>query len=171
MERHTLKQEAAPPRAALSGRVFVTRAIPEEGLELLRGAGLTVDLWEEALPPPRELLAARAAGSDALLTLLSDQIDGALLDAVGPQLRVVSNFAVGYNNIDLAATSERGIAVGNTPDVLTEATADLAFALLISAARRVGEGLAEVREHRWQTWEPLGLLGQTLSQRTLVSNM
>ena len=167
MERQTPTREAAPPQAERSGRVFVTRAIPDVGLELLRSSGLTIDVWEESLPPPREALIARAAGCDALLTLLSDQIDGALLDAVGPQLRVVSNFAVGYNNIDLAATSERGIAVGNTPDVLTEATADLAFALLISAARRVGEGLAEVREHRWQTWEPLGLLGQSLSQRTL----
>ena len=102
-----------------------------------------------------------------MLTLLTDKVDAEFLDAAGPQLQVVSNFAVGINNIDVAEATRRGIRVGHTPGVLTEATADLAFALLITAARRIVEGQDYVRSGAWRTWEPLGHIGQDLCGRTL----
>ena len=107
------------------------------------------------------------AGVDGLLTLLTDRVDDELLDAAGPRLRVVSNFAVGYDNIDVAACTRRGIPVGNTPGVLTETTADLAWALLMAAARRVVEGDRYVRDGRWRTWGPMLLLGNDVHGATL----
>ena len=104
---------------------------------------------------------------DGLLSLLTDRVDDELLDAAGPQLRVVSNFAVGYDNIDVAACARRGVKVGNTPGVLTETTADLAFALLMAAARRLPEARDYVRDDRWQTWGPLLLLGKDIHGATL----
>jgi glyoxylate reductase len=98
--------------------------------------------------------------------LLTDKIDAALMDAA-PRLKVVSNYAVGFNNVDIAAATERGIAVGNTPGVLTDATADMAFCLLIAAARRLTEGHQYTLSGKWKTWEPLGHLGQDLAGRTL----
>jgi glyoxylate reductase len=106
------------------------------------------------------------AGCDGLVSLLTDRIDGPLLDAA-PRLKVVSNYAVGFNNIDVKAATERGVCVGNTPGVLTDATADMAFCLLISAARHVVAGHAYSLSGRWKTWEPLGHLGQDLVGRTL----
>jgi glyoxylate reductase len=106
------------------------------------------------------------AGCDGLVSLLTDRIDGPLLDAA-PRLKVVSNYAVGFNNVDVKAATERGVCVGNTPGVLTDATADMAFCLLIAAARRVVEGHAYSLSGRWKTWEPLGHLGQDLVGRTL----
>lgn len=147
-------------------RVLVTRRIPEAGLDLVRAA-CDVDLWEDELPPPRDELLRRVAGVDGLLSLLTDKVDDELLDAAGPQLKVVSNFAVGYDNIDLAACARRGIPVGNTPGVLTAATADIAFALLMSVARRLPEGYDYVRQDRWKTWGPLLLLGKDLAGATL----
>jgi glyoxylate reductase len=146
--------------------VLVTRRIPEAGLHLVRAA-CDVDLWEDELPPPRDELLRRVAGIDGLLSLLTDKVDDELLDAAGPQLKVVSNFAVGYDNIDLAACARRGIPVGNTPGVLTAATADIAFALLMSVARRLPEGYDHVRQDRWKTWGPLLLLGKDLAGATL----
>ena len=101
----------------MTAKIFVTRNIPEAGLRKLRNETECV-VWPERLPPSPEALIENAKGCDGILTLLSDRIDGAVLDAVGPQLKVVSNFAVGYNNIDVAEATRRGIAVGNTPDVL-----------------------------------------------------
>lgn len=147
--------------------VFVTRAIPEAGLRILRAAGLTVDVWAGELPPDREALLARVAGCDGLLSLLTDRIDDVVMDAAGPGLKVISNFAVGVNNVDVTEAAGRGIGVGHTPDVLTEATADLAFALLIGAARRIGEAQRYVREGQWQTWNPRGHVGQDLTGKTL----
>lgn len=147
-------------------RVFVTRRIPQAGLNAL-AAVADVDLWEDELPPPREVLLERVRGVDGLLSLLTDRVDAELLDAAGPSLRVVSNYAVGYDNIDVAACRERGVAVGNTPGVLTETTADLAFALLMAVARRLPEGYDFVREDRWQTWGPLLLLGKDIHGATL----
>lgn len=147
-------------------RVFVTRRIPDAGLALLRDAA-SVDLFDSGMPPDRDELLARVAGVDGLLCLLTDRVDDELLDAAGPSLRVVSNLAVGYDNIDLAACARRGIPVGNTPDVLTEATADLAFALLLAVARRLPESERFVREDRWVTWDPLLLLGREVSRQTL----
>src|SRR6516162_8470285 len=118
------------------------------------------------LPPPADVLRAKIANCEGLVSLLTDRVDAALLDAA-PKLRVVSNFAVGFNNIDVPACTARGIAVGNTPGVLTDATADMAFCLLIGAARRLVDAHDYGRAGKWKTWEPLGHLGQDLAGRTL----
>jgi glyoxylate reductase len=146
-------------------KVFVSRHIPEVGLAAIRAA-CDVDLWPDQLPPPADELARRARDCDGLVSLLTDRIDGALLDAA-PRLKVVSNFAVGFNNVDVAACTARGVCVGNTPGALTDATADIAVTLLLSAARRIGESAADARGGRWLTWEPLGWLGCDLVGRTL----
>ena len=147
-------------------RVFVSRIIPDEGLDLIRGS-CDMDLWDGELPPPRDELLRRVAGVDGALTLLTDKVDDAFLDAAGPQLRVVSNYAVGFDNIDVAACARRGIPVGNTPGVLTDTTADLAWTLLMAAARRVPEGDRYVRDGRWKTWGPLLLLGPDVHGATI----
>ena len=145
--------------------IAVTRVIPEAGLALLRDAA-EVRLWEDDLPPDAAALADLLRGCDGALTLLTDAIDGDVLDRE-PQLRVVSNFAVGYDNVDVPAATARGVAVCNTPDALTETTADFAFALLMAAARRVVEGADYVRAGKWQTWGPLLLRGHDLHHATL----
>jgi len=146
--------------------VFVSRVIPEEGLSAIRAA-CEMDLWEDDLPPPREELLRRVAGRDGVLTLLTDRVDDEFLDAAGKKLRVVSNFAVGFDNIDVAACARRGIPVGNTPGVLTDTTADLAWALLMAAARRLPEGDRYVRDGNWKTWGPLLLLGPDVHGATI----
>ena len=147
-------------------RVFVARIIPEVGLEAVR-AICDVDLWEDELPPPRDELLRRVAGCDGVLTLLTDKVDDEFLDAAGSALKVVSNYAVGFDNIDVAACARRGIPVGNTPGVLTETTADLAFALMMAAARRLPEGDRYVRDGHWKTWGPLLLLGPDVHGATI----
>jgi glyoxylate reductase len=146
-------------------KVFLTRVIPEAGLDRIRQE-CDADIWTDPLPPPYAVLRQKAAGCDGLVSLLTDKIDAGLLDAA-PRLKVVSNFAVGYNNIDVDAATARGVAVGHTPGVLTDATADLAFCLLIAAARRIVEGHLYSVAGQWKTWEPLGHLGQDLVGRTL----
>jgi lactate dehydrogenase-like 2-hydroxyacid dehydrogenase len=146
--------------------VLVTRVIPDAGLDLVREA-CEVDLWTEELPPPREELLRRVAGVDGLLSLLTDRVDDELLDAAGPQLKVVSNFAVGFDNIDVPALTRRRVPAGNTPGVLTETTADLAFALLMAAARRIPEGVDYVRTGSWRTWGPMLLMGVDIHGATL----
>jgi glyoxylate reductase len=146
-------------------KVYVTRRIPDAGLQLLNDV-CDVRMWEGDTPPPRETLLAAVREAEGVLALLSESIDGELLDAA-PNLKVVSNFAVGYDNIDIAAATARGIPVGNTPGVLTETTADLAFALLLSAARRLGESEQYVHEGKWKTWSPTLLLGQDVYGATL----
>jgi len=146
-------------------KVFVTRRIPDEGLNRI-AAACDVDLWPDRLPPPADTLLARVKGCDGLVSLLTDRVDGPLLDAA-PRLRVVSNYAVGFNNVDVPACTARGVCVGNTPGVLTDATADTAVMLLLAAARRLGEATTDAKEGRWLTWEPLGWLGQDLVGRTL----
>ena len=118
-------------------------------------------------PIDRRALLAGARGASAVVTLLTDEVDDAFLDAAGEGLRIVANYAVGYDNIDVAACTRRGVAVANTPDVLTEATADQAFALLLSVARRVREGHELVASGAWAGWEPLQLLGQDVGGATL----
>ena len=147
-------------------RVFVARVIPDEGLDLLR-ATTDLDVWPDELPPPRDEMLRRVAGCDGVLTLLTDRVDDAFLDAAGPRLRVVSNYAVGFDNIDVPACTRRGIPVGNTPGVLTDTTADLAFALLMAAARRLPEGDRYVRDGRWKTWGPMLLMGPDVHGATL----
>src|SRR3954447_3376915 len=150
---------------AAKPKVFVTRILPDAGMKLIQEACDT-EVWQDPLPPPYALIKQRVATCQGLASLLTDKIDAALLDAC-PKLKVVSNFAVGFNNIDIPAATARGIAVGNTPGVLTDATADMAFCLLIGAARRLVEGHQYTRSGRWKTWEPLGHLGQDLAGRTL----
>ncbi|MGD8486844.1 MAG: D-glycerate dehydrogenase [Chloroflexota bacterium] len=147
-------------------RVFVTRRIPDAGLDLLRRA-TECDVWPDQLPPARDVLLEKVRGMDGLLTLLTDRVDEELLDAAGPQLKVVSNFAVGYDNIDVPACTRRGVAVGNTPGVLTETTADLAWALMMAAARRLPEARDYVRQDHWRTWGPMLLLGKDVHGATL----
>ncbi len=146
-------------------RVFVSRRIPEVGLQAI-AAECDVEVWPEPLPPPADELLRRVRDCDGLVSLLTDRIDGPLLDAA-PKLKVVSNYAVGFNNVDVAACTQRGVCVGNTPGVLTDATADLAVTLLLAAARRIGEAQADAKNGLWRTWEPLGWLGQDLVGRTV----
>ena len=147
-------------------RVLVTRVIPDAGLDRIRES-CDVDLWTDELPPPRDELLRRAAGVVGLLSLLTDRVDDELLDAAGPQLKVVSNFAVGFDNIDVPALTRRRIPGGNTPGVLTETTADLAFALLMAAARRIPESVDYVRDGNWRTWGPMLLMGVDIHGATL----
>jgi glyoxylate reductase len=144
---------------------FVTRSLPGPALERLR-AEHEVEVWPERLPPPYQELSARAADADGLLTLLTDRVDAALIEHC-PRLRVISNYAVGYDNIDIDAAAARAIAVGNTPDVLTEATADLTWALLMAAARKLPEAVAAVRDGDWLTWEPARFLGAAVQGAVL----
>lgn len=146
-------------------RVYVTRQIPKVGLELLTQEH-DVDVWPGELPPGRDALKEGVADADALLCLLTDRIDSEVL-AAAPRLRVVANHAVGYENVDVAAATERGIVVTNTPDVLTETTADFAWALMLTSARRIPEGIEYVREGRWRTWGPELLLGPDVWRATL----
>lgn len=151
-------------------RVAVMRLIPDAGLDLLREAALSgeieLEIWPHELPPDPGELANLLSGATGALTLVSDQIDGAVLDAE-PQLNVVSNFAVGYDNIDIEAATAHGVLVCNTPGVLTETTADMAWALLMAAGRRVVEASDYVRAGNWKTWGPTLLLGRDIHHATL----
>lgn len=147
-------------------KVFVTREIPSSGLDRMR-AECEAQVWPDRLPPPREELLRRVRGCDGVLSLLSDTIDAAVMDAAGPQLKVISNYAVGYNNIDVVEATRRGIKVGNTPGVLTDATADITAALLLAASRCLVASERSIHVGEWETWEPLGFLGVELRGRTL----
>jgi glyoxylate reductase len=146
-------------------RVFVTRQLPGDALERL-GAEHDLNVWPERLPPSPDELRRGAADAEGLLSLPTDRVDAALIAAC-PQLRAIANYAVGTDNIDFDAAAARGIPVGNTPDVLTDATADLAFALLLAAARRLPEALASVASGDWVTLEPARYLGTTVHGATL----
>jgi glyoxylate reductase len=145
-------------------RVFVTRQLPGSALGRLAAAH-SVDVWPHRLPPTPEQLTTRAAGAEALLTTVDDRVDAELLNSL-PELKVIANYAVGYNNIDVSVASEHQIAVGNTPDALTGATADLAWALLMAAARQLVPAARNAAED-WQTWEPRGFLGADVYGATL----
>ena len=147
-------------------RVAVTRRLPGTALDRL-GAAHDVDLWPGDSPPTPPQLRELTSSADGLLCLLTDRIDGALLEDA-PDLRAIANYAVGSDNIDLPATAARGIAVGVTPDVLTDATADLAMALLLAVARRLPEAAAAVRAGQWQTWGPSSMLGLELRGAALL---
>lgn len=146
-------------------RVFVTRRLPGGAIEFLAQAA-EVDVWEGDLPPTPPELARRAADCDGLLCLLTDRVDAALLDAA-PRLRAVSNMATGYDNIDIAAATQRGVLVTRTPGVLSQTVAEFTIALMLAAARRVVEGDRHVRRGEWKTWGPQVLLGQDLRGATL----
>ncbi len=147
-------------------RVFVARVIPGEALGIVRAA-CEAAVWEGDDPPPREALLQAIEGCDGVLTMLTDRVDEAFLEAAGPGLRVVSNMAVGYDNIDVPACTRRGVAVGNTPGVLTDTTADLAWALILAAARRLPEGERYARSGSWRTWSPTHQLGLDVHGATL----
>jgi glyoxylate reductase len=145
--------------------VAVTREIPQAGLDIL-AERCELRVWPAELPPTPDELAQFLDGADGALTLLDDRITGEVLDA-HPTLRIVSNFAVGYDNIDVAACTERGVAVCNTPGVLTETTAEFAFALLMATSRRIVEADAYIRAGRWVTWGPQVLLGRNIHGATI----
>jgi glyoxylate reductase len=146
-------------------RVFVTRHLPGGALDYL-AEHTELEWWREEMPPPRDALLKQAAGCEGLLTLLTERIDEELLDRA-PKLLVVSNMATGYDNIDVAAASKRGVLVTRTPGVLSETTAEFTLALIFAAARRVVEGDRMTRSGEWKTWGPEILLGQDLSGSTL----
>jgi len=147
-------------------KVYVSRVIPAPALDIIRDVA-EMRMWDrEDVPPPRDVLLREVADCDGLLSLLTDRIDDELL-ARAPRLRVVGNMAVGYDNIDVDAATRRGVVVSNTPDVLTETTADFAFALLMAAARRMVEADGFTRAGRWKTWGPLLLAGQDVHHATL----
>jgi glyoxylate reductase len=137
-------------------RVFVSRRLVGEGVSRLQTEA-EVELWPGDDPPPPDVLRAEAAKSEGLLVNIADHVDAALLGAA-PGLRIVSQMAVGYDNIDVAAATERGVLVTNTPGVLTDATADMAFALLLAQARRLPEGARAIGEGAWGDWKPWWLL-------------
>ena len=138
-------------------KVFVTRIIPEKGLALVRDF-CDADIWQDELPPPHDEIVRRVRDAEGLLSLLTDRIDSEVMDAA-PRLKVISNMAVGVDNVDVAAAAKRGIPVGHTPGVLTDATADMAFALMMCAARRIVEAEKFLRAGKWKTWGPQLLLG------------
>lgn len=146
-------------------RILVTYRPPGDALTRLADLG-EIDLWDGEDAIPRAELLARVTTADALYSMLTDRIDDELLDAA-PKLLVVSNMAVGYDNVDVAACTARGIPVGHTPDVLTETVADTAIGLMIAAARRFGEGIDYVRQDKWKKWEPELLWGNDVHNATL----
>ncbi|MGP1375599.1 MAG: 2-hydroxyacid dehydrogenase [Almyronema sp.] len=145
-------------------KVRLTRRLPTSLAALEQMA--SVEVWPERQPPTADVLQSKLAEVDGLLCLLTDPIDQELI-AAAPRLKVISQMAVGFDNIDVTAATARGIPVGNTPGVLTEATADFTWALMMAAARRVGEGDRFVRNGQWQTWEPDLLLGLDIAGATL----
>jgi glyoxylate reductase len=147
-------------------KIFVTREFPASGLNRILDA-CDAEVWCNPLPPPREVLLEHIFGCEGVLTMLTETVDAQFMDAVGNQLKVISNFAVGFNNIDVAEATKRGIRIGNTPGVLTDATADMAVTLLLTAGRRIAEASQYVKAGYWKTWEPLGHIGVDLHERTL----
>jgi glyoxylate reductase len=146
-------------------RVYITRRLPGRAAEILAAAHV-VQRWDSHDPVPRGVLLREVASAQGLLCLLTERVDAELLDAA-PDLRVVANMAVGYDNVDVAACRQRGVVVTNTPGVLTEATADFAFALILAGARKLHESANWARAGHWQTWSPTGFLGLEAHGATL----
>lgn len=147
-------------------RVFVSRIVPPQTLAALQAAPIDLHIWDKETPPPRPKFLDQLALADGVITMLTERIDKEALDAA-PKLRVISNFAVGVDNIDLNRAAERGIPVGHTPGVLTETTADQAFMLLLAGARRLVESVEYVKNGQWQTWYPTQMLGHDVHGATL----
>jgi glyoxylate reductase len=150
----------------VAARIVVTRRIPEPAIELLQEAG---DVWVSPHDRPlaTDELHGAVAGADGVVTLLHDRVDDAFLDAAGSGLRIVANVAVGYDNVDVPACARRGVLVSNTPGVLTEATADIAFALILMATRRLGEGERLIRSRTPWSWSMFFMLGSSVQGKTL----
>jgi glyoxylate reductase len=147
-------------------KVFVSRIIPDRGLEMLRDK-VDLEIWQDPLPPSYDVLLQKVAGVDGFICLLTDKIDPNLMDTAGKQLKVISQMAVGFDNINVPEATKRKLPVGNTPGVLTDTTADFAWALLMSAARRVVEGDKFTRAGKWKTWGPIDFLGPDVTGATL----
>lgn len=146
--------------------IFITRKLPDDVLQVLQES-YEVSMWDkEDVPVPREILIKEASHADALLTMLSDTIDTEVLSA-GERLKVVANLAVGFDNIDIQTATEKGIAICNTPDVLTDTTADLTFSLLLATARRIVEAAEYVKNDQWKSWSPLLLAGHDIHHKTI----
>lgn len=147
-------------------KVFITRSILPDGISKLQQNGFTVEVWDQASPVPSEVLHTKAQSSQALITMLTDKIDESFLKN-NPHLKIISNYAVGTNNIDKVTADKLGIVIGNTPDVLTEATAEVAFGLMIACARQFKAASKNALNGLWNTWEPMGFLGISLKNKTL----
>lgn len=147
-------------------RVFVSREIFPEFIDLI-AAETDMELWPDELPPPRDVLLEKTQGVDGILCLLTDKIDPEFMDNAGPQLKVISQIAVGFDNIDIPEATKRGIPVGNTPEVLTQTTADATWALMLAAARRITESERAIHAGNWRTWHPLHYLGHDVYGATL----
>lgn len=146
--------------------IFVTRKIPEEALKVFAEIA-EVSMWsDEMIPVPRKKLLEEASRADALYTTLSDKIDEELLNQA-PNLKVVANLAVGYDNIEIEAATKKGVAICNTPDVLSDTTADLTFALLLATARRIVESSEYIKAGKWKNWAPLLLAGSDVHHKTI----
>ena len=146
--------------------VFVTRTLPNKAIGQLQQL-VDLKMWpKEDVAVPRDILLEEARKCDALLTMLSDKIDSTIIDNA-PNLKVVANLAVGFDNIDVEYATEKNIAVCNTPDVLTDTTADLTFGLLMATSRRLIEAADLVREGKWKSWSPLLLAGQDIHHKTI----
>ncbi len=152
-----------------SFKIYITREIPEAGLTLLhKNFGTNnVRYYNQPTPIPRDILLKETKGCDAILSMLTDKIDAEVMDNAGPQLKIIANYAVGYDNIDIEEATKRKICVTNTPGILTETTADLAWALILASARRLGEGERLVRASQWAGWNPTLLLGVDVYGKTL----
>lgn len=146
-------------------RVYITRRIPQAALDIIE-ASCDYEIWDSDQPVPPEVLSEKIRNADGLFALLTDKVDDELLSQA-PSLKVVANMAVGYDNIDVAAATKRGVLVTNTPGVLTETTADLAFALMMATARRLSESERLLREGKWETWKPMEFTGQDIYGATL----
>lgn len=146
-------------------RVFISRRIPQAALDIIADAA-DVEVWPDELPPPPDALLDRLRDADGVLSMLTDRLDDSLLTAC-PRLRVIANMAVGYDNVEVPAATRRGVLVTNTPGVLTDATADLTFALLLAIARRIVESADYAKAGEWKTWGPLMLVGAPVAGATL----
>lgn len=147
--------------------VYVTRVIPQAGIDLLRQNCKTVDVNPDDRVLTRAELLKNVKGRDAVLCLLTDKIDDEVFTAAGPQCKIFANYAVGFNNVDVEAAKRRKVRVSNTPGVLTDATADMAWSLLFAAARRIAESDRFMRTGQWGGWGPMQFLGQDITGRTL----
>jgi len=147
-------------------KVFVTRELPERGLRIIKKR-FDAEVWADSAPPPKKVVIQKVAKVDALASLLTDQIDAEVFD-VAPNLKIIAQFAVGYDNIDIKEATKRGIYVTNTPEVLTETTADFAWVLLMAVARRVVEADKYIRSGKWKVgWHPTMILGRDVYGATL----
>lgn len=148
-------------------KVFVTRQIPEAGIKMLREKGYDVEVSDFDGVLPREKLLEKVKGADAILSLLTDKINAEIFDAAGPQLKIVANYAVGYDNLDLEAAKKRGVMMTNTPEVLTESVAEHTIALMFTIARRIVESDQFMRDGKYVSWAPLLFLGNDLVGKIL----